>query len=306
MAKPKDRTKPHYPDDFIIPTTPTRLPSGRTPVPKQSTGSFTRDNPFYQPNLPPSRGGGFTTTTLPDTPEGLVGQYGKPKPKLKPSGGRQVDSSTGEERPEYKWWVGYQVDGAPSWWRGLVTDDPSPEAQYAMLINSMIPFMSPEDQRYMGDYLSRLLPATPFKDYQPETSEDVSRIPAPPQMDSQSNAYFSANRGRQMAETLEKMRQAAKLPEDKVGAGFRFLKSLAKDIETFGAREGEGITRSNLQKLFSSFDQKLAETQAGELQGFGELGRAVTNPFFSAGKLVNVFKDEQGNYRFGKQNPMWS
>lgn len=228
-----------------------------------------------------------------------------PKPSsAKSSGGSRggtADSSTEEKTT--RWWVGYSVDGAPSWWKGLVTDDRSPEAMYAMLINSMIPYMSPEDQRYMGDYLSRFLPEH-FGDYK-ASAEDTSRIPAPPQLDEQSKTYFSAQRGKSMAETLEKMRVASGLPEDKVGAGYRFLKSLAKDIEVFGSGEGEGITRSKLARLYSSFDQKIGETQAGELQGYGELARAIANPFFSAGKLVGIQKDEQGNYRFQSRNPRW-
>lgn len=284
--------------------------------PKGSSSSY----PFYTTEVDGKnyRIAKIPDVAIPDNPRDLNTHAKEVKPILFPksaprsksvprsskatsSRGGAADSSA--EEKSTRWWVGYSVENAPSWWKGLVTDDRSPEAMYAMLINSMIPYMSPEDQRYMGDYLSRLFPEH-FGDYK-ASAEDTSRIPAPPDMDAQSKTYFSAQRGKSMADTLEKMRVASGLPEDKVGAGYRFLKSLAKDIEVFGSGENEGITRSNLARLYSSFDQKIGETQAGELQGYGEVARAIANPFFSAGKLVGIQKDEQGNYRFQSRNPRW-
>lgn len=225
------------------------------------------------------------------------------------SGGGNYGGGTGGQERNYKWWEGYSVEGAPSWWRGFVTDDPSPEAQYLMIINSMIPFMSPEDQRYMGDYISRFsLKNSPFGIYNEPASQDISRIPTVPKLEQTSdiqNAFLSKERARKMLDTLEKMRKAANLPEDKVGAGFRLFKSVAQDLNAFGASEGSGMTRANYLKYQSAIDQKLGETQAGDAQGFGEALRAVASPFFSAGRLFPVTRDETGRYHFSTQNPRW-
>lgn len=225
------------------------------------------------------------------------------------SGGGNYGGGTSTQERNYKWWEGYSVEGAPPWWKGFVTDDPSPEAQYLMVINSMIPYMSPEDQRYMGDYISRFsIKNSPFGVYNEPASQDTNRIPTVPKLEQTSdiqNTFLSKERARKMLDTLEKMRKAANLPEDKVGAGFRLFKSVAQDLNAFGASEGSGMTRANYLKYQSAIDQKLGETQAGDAQGFGEALRAVASPFFSAGRLFPVTRDETGRYHFSTQNPRW-
>lgn len=230
------------------------------------------------------------------------------------SGGGSGGGGGAPQPVKITWKAAYTIEGAPSWWKGLVPSTNTPEAEYAMLINAMIPFMSPEDQVYMGSYLARLFPDA-FGDYE-KTMREQTKIPSPPQLRTdvttnpatgEFNPYdiFQSSRGSKMADALERMRSAAGIAPDKMGAGYRFLHSLARDIEVYGARAGENITRANLAKLYGQFDQKLGETQAGALQGYGELARAIVNPFFSAGKAFQVMKDESGNYRFGYRNPRW-
>lgn len=230
-------------------------------------------------------------------------------------GGSKTTSGGGSSQPEkVTWRAAYSIEGAPSWWKGLVPSKNTPEAEYAMLINAMLPFMSPEDQLYMGSYLARLFPDA-FGEYE-TTMRQLTKVPKPPQLapdvttnpnTGEFNPYdiFQASRGTKMLDALERMRSAAGLSPDKMGAGYRFLSSLARDIEAYGAKAGENITRANLASLYGQFDQKLGETQAGALQGYGELARAIVNPFFSAGKAFQVMKDESGQYRFGYRNPKW-
>lgn len=230
-------------------------------------------------------------------------------------GGGEAAAGGGSPQPEkVTWRSAYSIDGAPSWWKGLVPSTSTPEAEYAMLINAMIPFMAPEDQLYMGSYLARLFPDA-FGDYE-KTMREQTKVPTPPQLRTdvttspatgEFNPYdiFRSSRGTKMLEALERMRSAAGLSPDKMGAGYRFLSSLARDIEAYGSKAGENVTRANLAKLYGQFDQKLGETQAGALQGYGELARAIVNPFFSAGKAFHVMKDESGQYRFGYRNPRW-
>lgn len=243
------------------------------------------------------------------------GGYNTAVYKLGNTGGGGAATTGGSSQPEkVTWRSAYSIEGAPSWWKGLVPSTNTPEAEYAMLINAMIPFMSPEDQLYMGSYLARLFPDA-FGDYE-KTMREQTKVPTPPQLRTdvttspatgEFNPYdiFQSTRGTKMLEALERMRSAAGLSPDKMGAGYRFLSSLARDIEAYGSKEGEYITRANLAKLYGQFDQKLGETQAGALQGYGELARAIVNPFFSAGKAFQVMKDESGQYRFGYRNPKW-
>jgi len=52
----------------------------------------------------------------------------------------------------------YTMEGAPSWWMGMTPTALTGESAYFSLMNAMIPYMSPEDQRSTATYLSTVLP----------------------------------------------------------------------------------------------------------------------------------------------------
>lgn len=77
-------------------------------------------------------------------------------------------------------------------------------------------------------------------------------------------------------------------------------------MKDFGKKEGYNMpTRADIVKMYSAFDPMLSETSGQQLGAYGEVARSLAQPFFGAGKLVNVGRDEQGNWKFTGQNKSW-
>jgi hypothetical protein len=67
--------------------------------------------------------------------------------------------------------AGYTGEGAPSWWKGILPNKFSATTEYATIYNSMIPYLSPEDQRIAAQHLSSLkLKKSGFETYDPEVN----------------------------------------------------------------------------------------------------------------------------------------
>lgn len=101
------------------------------------------------------------------------------------------------------WEEKYNAEGAPPWWRGLVPSRFSPEAEYATLINALIPSLSTEDQRTAAQELSRLFPEA-FGGYSPEVQE----FQPPGQITTGMRDRFTS--AMRAYDTLNRLTQAAK------------------------------------------------------------------------------------------------
>jgi hypothetical protein len=171
------------------------------------------------------------------------------------------------------------------------------------MVNALIPYLSVEDQRSIGSSLSRLFPDA-FGSYSPEKTT----YPTPPtSIKPEQEFYFqSQQRANDLLTALDKMRAASGKEESKFGPGYQYLRQLATAMRDFGAKPGESqMTRGSLVRFYSAVDPLLSETKGEQLGAYGEIARAITQPFFGANKLVNVFKDESGNWVFGKANTGW-
>jgi hypothetical protein len=180
----------------------------------------------------------------------------------------------------------YSVEGAPSWWRGFTPDVWNPESEYMTLVNSVLPFLSPEDQRASAQSLARMYPE--FAGYGADANPGY--LPPPTEMDSGSvNQFLSASRSQQITNALEKMAAASGRKKEEFGPGYSYFKQLASTLGEYGAKgAGEGITRTRYQQLLGQLDPMLAESGGGQLGAYGAIAKMLTNPFFSAGQLGNV------------------
>lgn len=196
----------------------------------------------------------------------------------------------------------YTVEGAPSWWKGRVMGEHNPENIYANLMNSLIPFMSPEDQRSAASNLSRLLPEA-FGDY------DLEKLPGftPPVLDTTlRNQMMSAGRAQATLDTLSKVAQATGKSEAELGPGYSFLRDVAATIKQFGGTGSEPMLKQNQLQLQAALDPLFAEAKNENVAAFGPLARMLAQPFYSSGQLFTGGRSKSGQPFFGLPNPQFS
>lgn len=216
-------------------------------------------------------------------------------------GGMQAPQMPAAPAP-ITWSDKYTVPGAPTWWRGLMPSQWTPETEFASIVNSLIPFLSPEDQRQMGSYLSRLFPEG-FNIYNPERVQYT--FPQEEVTSADRQRFLSAQHAQRTLEALDKVKAASGKEEKDLGPGYKYVRQIAQAMKDFGGTS-EGVqTRRQTRDLFSTLDPLLAESKGEALGAYGEIARAMTQPFFSAGRLVDVARDEQGNWTFGRANRKW-
>jgi len=211
----------------------------------------------------------------------------------------------GKSKP-VKWKEAYTMEGAPSWWRGLLPTEYNATTNYAAIYNAMIPFLSPEDQRTVAMHLNSIYPdAKSFDIYNPEGVEYGK-----PPIDITSDIteqFTSSDRAKQALQMLDKIAEVSKRDKKKFGAGYQFLRQLLTTMKDFGGGAvGAGNRQSRVQykQMQSALDPLLSQFKGGsnELKQFAGLAQQLTSPFFTAGGYVPIGKDVAGNYRFGAAN----
>lgn len=198
--------------------------------------------------------------------------------------------------PPITWSDKYHVNGAPDWWRGKVPSRYDPQAEYATMLNSMLPYLSPEDQRYTSSVLYRMYPEV-FGGYNPETAK-MPDIPGT--METQERRLMtSAKRAKQLLGTLNMVKQVSPAGT-KFGPGYEYLRQLASVMRDFGAKRNAGQTRQQYSQMVGALDPLTAETQGSQLSAFSELTRMLSQPYYTAGRVTPTSQLENGQTVFGE------
>lgn len=206
-----------------------------------------------------------------------------------------------------QWEETYSVEGAPDWWKGLTPSQMTPQTEIATLINNMIPFMSPEDQRTAAQNLARQYPDA-FGHYSPL----VEDFPVPSEVPTALRQRFqSSDRAQQALEALTNMAQSINRTPDDFGPGYGFLEQILDVLQDFGgggeffgdAPTLEGQTRLERQQMRAALDPLLAETKGQALSSFGPLAQMLSSPFFSSEPLAPQTETIAGNVIPGRPNP---
>src|SRR3989304_1351440 len=205
---------------------------------------------------------------------------------------------------------------APSWWRPLVPqnseDAARPDVSFLMTLNTMIPFMSPEDQRRAAATLYSAA-ADAFSAYKPENitvtapiTETEARLTEKQGLPTINRQYFqSAERARSAIEALSPMReQTVGGNRWKLGPGYTWLQQVLGSAEASGGKGGALPTRTQQLQMLGSLDPLLAQGKSQELGSFGVLGEMLARPFFSAGALTPTTQTQAGRVLFGQYNPL--
>jgi hypothetical protein len=240
----------------------------------------------------------------PDTGDGGGGGGGYSAPE--PFGGGGGGGGGGFSEPEpvpITWADTYNVEGAPAWWKGRTPSALDPNSEYAMLVNALIPYMSPEDQRMAGSNLAQLFPDA-FGGYNLEVTPPPPTAAVYQPAPKTQRAYFDQSRAIGALGTLDKVRTImGKEPKD-LGPGYQYLRNIATAHRNYGGTIPTPQTRAQYQQLMGMLDPLLGQAKNENLAAYGPIAQAFALPFTSSGPLRDTFKDETGRMRFGRPNPI--
>lgn len=245
--------------------------------------------PTPVPTPPPSGGGGATG----------VGGAGGSAPAANVS-----DTAA-------NWSSAFTAQNAPSWWSGFIPNSTilasDPNTGYAALMNSLIPSLSPEDQRSVASNLAQMFP-TVFSDYNP-TNWSAKDHPIPTTMSEDLAAqYTGADRGQNTLQSMTDLMQKMGMTPDEMGPGYTYLQQVAKVLQDFGGTPGSPQTREQYVQMMAALDPLLAQSSGSAstnaLGAYGPIAKMLAQPFFSAGPVTpSTTNASTGQTLFGAPNP---
>jgi hypothetical protein len=195
-----------------------------------------------------------------------------------------------------------------------------------MTLNSMIPFLSPEDQRNAAAQIYAM-DADNFSEYKPEaiqtqipvteeTALAAAREGTPTGGPTMNRDYFnSRQRSRDAINLLSQLReQTVGGNRWKIAPAYTSLQQILGAMEQFGGGGSTGQfgsyadsgrqTRSQQLAMMGALDPLMAQARSPEAGGFGAIAQMLASPFFSQGGLNPTYQGPGGRVLFGRQNPL--
>ena len=186
----------------------------------------------------------------------------------------------------------------PGWWVNLEPVDPAdaerPDVQYLMMLNTSIPYLSPEDQRNAAAQLY-VSAADGFSYYKPDKigaviphTADTIRMSAQTGLTPIDTEYFSsARRAKDVITALSNMREATVQGNRwKLGPGYTWLQSLIGTLSSYGGTgPEERQSKTQYAAMLGQLDPLLAMGQSQEIGPYANIGRLLASPFFSQAVL---------------------
>jgi hypothetical protein len=205
---------------------------------------------------------------------------------------------------------------APDWWVGLVpankADAERADVQALMMLNTLIPYLSPEDQKRAASQLYTTA-ADAFSYYKPNVIEatkipvdiTTARLSGQDLTAIDTDYYSSTERAEGITKILSQMREATVEGNRwQLGPGYTWLQSIAGAIEEHSPGEG-GMTRSGYQAFLGALDPLMGMAGSQEIGPVAALGQMLAQPFFSQTQLQPSSQDITGQRRFGRANRMF-
>lgn len=203
------------------------------------------------------------------------------------------------------WSETYEATGgnSPSWWTGATKKNPSNKEEAAMLINAMIPYLSPEDQLKTAAYLY-INYTDEFPGYAPSII-DSSNIPDTGNFswETLSQNTYTAQRGADILSTLSKISDT--VGRDKMGPGFEYLQEIGGNIQALTSSGGvnhQNTTRTELRELETQLRYLLQMTEDSDLAVYGPVSKMLMSPFYTAGNIQPIYTLDNGTVLFGYGN----
>jgi len=267
-----------------------------------------------------------STTKGPEYNAGLLGGIGGSTAALPTAG---VADATIKPIHDVQWKAAtfnLQDANAPSWWKPLVPKDAKdaerPDVQFLMMLNTMIPYLSPEDQRNAAAQIYASA-ADAFSYYKPEkitvdvpVTEQTAKLSQQTGLTTIDQSYYQSRaRSRGALEALNQMReQTVGGNRWKLGPGYTWMQQVLGGLEQYGGGPSAGSpalgvgafpdtgdqTRSQFLAQQGALDPLLAQSGTAELGGIGAVGRMFSQPFFSQGAMRPTMQGPGGRTFFGQ------
>lgn len=166
----------------------------------------------------------------------------------------------------------------PSWWIGQAFTNPNEQQQFANIANAILPTLSPEDQRTLGNYL-----ATNFKDvYGGYANVDFAKDTPTEMTDAIRSKFLNPQRAQMALSLLDRMKTASGAAN--MGGGYDFLKNAVNLINQFS--QNGAVTREKYNQ-FSNAVSGLVQGAGQDMSAYANLAQLFNLPNFSAGPLVS-------------------
>jgi len=202
--------------------------------------------------------------------------------------------------PPLTWEETYSTKFAPKWWKGKTPSQMNEQTKYVALMNSLIPYLSPEDQRTFASNLYRNY-SNVFPEYNPE----VNQYPVPPSevTTEMRNRFTTKERASDAMDTLTRIAGITKQTDETMGSGYKFLRNLLKVMQDFGGESSSNQqTREQYLQQLGALDPLMGEAGSDAIAPYESIVQSLTSPYFTAGKTVPIQKTSDGRYIFGEGN----
>jgi len=215
---------------------------------------------------------------------------------------------------------------APDWWKPLIPDDPKdmerPDVAYAAMLNTMIPYMSIEDQRRAAGDIYTLLGGGHFGKYHSaagaEGNVPITKLQADLGAEGQviDSEYFQSRaRATGAINALSQLReqtvQGNREDIGGTGGGYRWLQNALEQALTYGGgasrKKDDGAdqprqSRAQYLAMQGALDPIMA--QASGMGPVGSIGHMLMTPFFSQGPVRGIQQTQGGHSIFGQPNAL--
>jgi hypothetical protein len=166
--------------------------------------------------------------------------------------------------------------GVPRWWNSTIYTNPNAEQQFANAANALLPYLSPEDQRNIANYLS-----SNFKDVYGSYAN--AALPAiPTNVSGLREQYLNPTRVQDALGLLDKVQQAS---GGTPGAGYGFLKNALNLMNKY-TTAGSPMTREQYNQFVNGV-KEMTTSVGKDLSAYSNLSQLFNLPNFTAGNLVS-------------------
>ena len=181
----------------------------------------------------------------------------------------------------------YRPKNAPSWWNAMKPSAGGPETEQIALMNMMIPFLSPQDQRAVASRLATALPKY-FGEY------GKAGIPSRYEPSEQQQEYMlSAQRANEAMTAAVAYSKA--MGKEEMGSPYQFMQQVLGGIRAEVPTEGR-MSRGQYMGLMERMAPLYGDTS------MGGMAQMMAEPGYEQSILPG--KKYEGKFYWGQANPL--
>jgi hypothetical protein len=172
---------------------------------------------------------------------------------------------------------------------------PAAEFSVNRVKETLLPFLSPDDMKTVGQEISSEPEFSQYKDMQYPSSP--SRVT--PEVRDQ---YLSSTRAESALAALENMRAATGKSAEQLGPGYAYLISVVNTLKNIGSSSSGTMNRAQFIEFKNAINSLYEQNRDNyDVNPFTEIARKFAFPSFSGGGLQS-FQEIGDRIIFGKRN----